>query len=912
MKYADSVTRTFQQYSSPEWRNAYANAAPGKFVDYQDPTYLGFYVKFYGLGPDGTGERPIGDTGNFVPLDEFPGGLFYHEDHPDSAIRYLKNIGEYTRAQMLREFVMGMKKLSDELPWYFVKVSGLDAIWQIKKADSFRGKDLKLAFELLESIDLKVTYLMDLYRKAAFDSVYMRWMLPQNLRTFEMDLVITEIRSMQRPAPLTSNDPSIAMDDSSDSFRNRLRTDASSLTTAANVPGLSEAALQNFIADNVPNTQAASTLSNAVISAAGRDFGAYSSYPILMRNFNELATFLVFNFSQCEFEPWEEAPPYLSTVGKTAETMATGKMTISTPIVREFNTYGLLGAVLEDTMYNTSRTKSEAEKLFPAGAGGNANSATVPASELGYLEGIKKEGFNLSKQTSNQRNLRGENAGGFAGQLLEGIGNTVAAAATSGLQSTLARNLLGNVFQNAFEPKVAQDIANKVVLESPEIIQKLLGEVALSSYGAEVEGAPQPKTADLIAPPKPQSAPANVTLVSPEIKTPESSKVEFESVTQNNIGSGKVDLQAPPTGPVLSAKVDFESTGATLAGSTGKAELSGIGSLDGNTGKVDLESGNTKQLIGSTGKAELSGIGSLDGALSKTELVSPPISESASGSVDLIAPPLNTDAATSVNLTAPPTTAASSSNVNLVEPPVSESTNKNVELTSPSTNESPSSKVELQGQGTLEGASSNVELETPPVSTNTISTISLVAPPVSANGSSNVELEAPPVNSAGGTRIELEEPPKAIAASANVNLEAAPQSNTAATKTSLTPPPISETDPGSVELTATRTAENVPGAIELTAPKKESEAVNRKVDLQASPISKAELDNVNLESAPVQNPVLGKDVLFGADGSLSGSTGSVKLDSPPSSIVDMGTTRLESPPGQLDIDNIGNADLQEP
>jgi len=162
MKYTDSVSRSFLEYSSPAWRDAYANTPPNKFQDYQDPTYIGFYVRFKGLN-----QRPV--DGNIVGLDEWPGGLFYHEDHPDSAIKYLKNIGEYTRAQMLKEFVSGMLELSQKMPWYFTKVTGLEDIWKIEPGDSFRGKDKKIVFDTLESIDLKMTYLLDLYRKAVFD-----------------------------------------------------------------------------------------------------------------------------------------------------------------------------------------------------------------------------------------------------------------------------------------------------------------------------------------------------------------------------------------------------------------------------------------------------------------------------------------------------------------------------------------------------------------------------------------------------------------------------------------------------------------------------------------------------------------------------------------------------------------------
>jgi hypothetical protein len=268
MQFTDSVTRKFLDYSSPSWRTGYAAARPNKWKDYEDPTYIGFYVRFKELN-----QIPYGDlTGDF---DQFPGGLLYNEEHPDSAIKYLKNMGEYTRAQMLREFIGGLQNIQS-MPWFITKVSGMEEIWKINPGESFRGKEKKLSFETLESIDLKMTYLMDLYRKIVFDSVYMRWMLPQNLRTFDMELVITEIRSMQRPAGVlpATNDPAITQD-----------------------IGIFENLIQNAASNLIPNTQWASGLSNALISTLQRDPGSYSEYPVLLRSFDELATFLVFEFS---------------------------------------------------------------------------------------------------------------------------------------------------------------------------------------------------------------------------------------------------------------------------------------------------------------------------------------------------------------------------------------------------------------------------------------------------------------------------------------------------------------------------------------------------------------------------------------------------------------------------------------
>jgi hypothetical protein len=51
--------------------------------------------------------------------------------------------------------------------------------------------------ECWEGLDLKIRTLMEFYRKAAWDDVYQRWILPENMREFKMIIYVFERRTFQ-------------------------------------------------------------------------------------------------------------------------------------------------------------------------------------------------------------------------------------------------------------------------------------------------------------------------------------------------------------------------------------------------------------------------------------------------------------------------------------------------------------------------------------------------------------------------------------------------------------------------------------------------------------------------------------------------------------------------------------------
>lgn len=142
---------------------------------HEDPTYLTFFFMFD----------------------------WYSEESPllsGEAEEYLRYVaGETDRADKLARFIKILKKLNTEMPWFWQSITGLETTRQYDKmADPFRGgDDKKISIKCLESIELTVTGLMDLYRNAAYDLE--RWVevLPYNLRRFNMYVYVSEVRTFK-------------------------------------------------------------------------------------------------------------------------------------------------------------------------------------------------------------------------------------------------------------------------------------------------------------------------------------------------------------------------------------------------------------------------------------------------------------------------------------------------------------------------------------------------------------------------------------------------------------------------------------------------------------------------------------------------------------------------------------------
>lgn len=144
--------------------------------DVSDPTLLGFSVFFY--------------------FDSANSPLFYEGTDGDSAINYLRRIGEGKRANYLKKFKTDLQTLVKTRPEFFQSISGLGGLHDVPEGTTYWMNDRELTFTTLESLGLKMASIIQSYIFATWDEG-VRVMLPENLREFSMDVYVHEIRKFK-------------------------------------------------------------------------------------------------------------------------------------------------------------------------------------------------------------------------------------------------------------------------------------------------------------------------------------------------------------------------------------------------------------------------------------------------------------------------------------------------------------------------------------------------------------------------------------------------------------------------------------------------------------------------------------------------------------------------------------------
>lgn len=95
-------------------------------------------------------------------------------------------------------FISGFRKLITDYPYLLQTISGLDEAYKNNYVvkDSFRGSgDNKITINIYESLDLKVSSMLNKYFNAAYDAQYRRERLPINMRRFNCSVFVHDIRN---------------------------------------------------------------------------------------------------------------------------------------------------------------------------------------------------------------------------------------------------------------------------------------------------------------------------------------------------------------------------------------------------------------------------------------------------------------------------------------------------------------------------------------------------------------------------------------------------------------------------------------------------------------------------------------------------------------------------------------------
>ena len=177
---------------------------------YQDPTYLSFVLMFnfndkYN-SPLLSGETElylkqfIDDGSSKSPVDEKDKPLDGQEAQPKEISANQNEVNEnYSRRlEALQNFIKALKTINNEMPWYWQGLTGVDRLLKPDPLNSsWAGEEATLSIKTLESINLAISGLMELYRTAVFDEQQWKYIIPWNLRKFSMSVYVTEIRTIK-------------------------------------------------------------------------------------------------------------------------------------------------------------------------------------------------------------------------------------------------------------------------------------------------------------------------------------------------------------------------------------------------------------------------------------------------------------------------------------------------------------------------------------------------------------------------------------------------------------------------------------------------------------------------------------------------------------------------------------------
>jgi hypothetical protein len=299
----------------------------------EDPTYLGFKFVFdFGALPvnpeTGWAPSPLLRVGNYTETDGasmMPRNLFGQPQYDFaasdvvyySAYNYLlQRDGSYgrgnslKRANALKQFQILLADINNNSPWFFQSIDGLDKLEKVAHTgfqdetgfdnlDPARTAGKVLIINCLESLNLRLTALANLYNQATFDADNMRWLVPRNLRKFTMWIYVTEIRNFFKTTRLTGSSAAVAALD-----------DLSSLLTSDRNPGGSLA--------NTPEgerqplgTDAPGNAFNSFVRQVFSDSGLSNEVDAFRNQQDQsgIKPVLIYECQQCEFDfsssnPW--------------------------------------------------------------------------------------------------------------------------------------------------------------------------------------------------------------------------------------------------------------------------------------------------------------------------------------------------------------------------------------------------------------------------------------------------------------------------------------------------------------------------------------------------------------------------------------------------------------------------------
>jgi hypothetical protein len=468
--------------------------------NHEDPTYPIFHIKFQfnppeAKHPDYVTNRLLTDLEN--ESSQVP---------PESAIKYLYNVGEPERAEMLKKFNISLKNISEGTPWFFQGISGLDNLYKHGYETEQRGdrslQDVILTINTLDSIDYRITGLKDLYRKVAYDRKFRRWVLPVNMRRFRMSVMVGDYRQLA----ITEDNYSINGKQALSALRDI------DLLNGSNIGG----------------------------KLLGRVQDGALSFVKRLQWWDNHFSCIVFDCQDCEFDM--NSFGTINTLDHSKIAVQNNAFKIKVGRVLETNTYSLLEYSLSDNLIENflksenksqviTRSKNLSHVFKPKGRtwdnyqnlerekgdnkrvilddGGFSN-----ALGAGINEGLNGLGFGISDALGNGTNL-GED-GGFLGSVGDFFGDTASELAQEAL-SLATEQIASNVYGNELTRSIAGVGLGILNGDLNQVAQNFSNPALAGALGINVESSGRPVQPNLR-----DGVPSKLDLTAPSVQRSQS------------------------------------------------------------------------------------------------------------------------------------------------------------------------------------------------------------------------------------------------------------------------------------------------------------------------------------------------------------------------------------------------------
>lgn len=304
------------------------------------------------------------------------------------------NLGDHGRAAMLHNFKAALKDIEKNFPFYFKSISGLESLTNVNPSHGARLQDAEIVIECEEGLDLKITQLINMYRKIVWDDTYQRWILPDMMRYFGMRIYISEIRlfhNMERRGvftdPLTNllgNKNSPTYDFSNDKVRNAtyLPLDKKDAWETINNAVNTGTALSNaFLGANTYITKAVNYVREAeeTIGELNSGIGDIFNDIMLCNNaINDVMPTICFECHMCEFD-------IASTMGYIGELhSSTHETSAVSPLIKI-----KIGQVKEKQAYPLNKFLKSINGRYTSNINSDYN--TTPSGEMNSFSELSNE-----------------------------------------------------------------------------------------------------------------------------------------------------------------------------------------------------------------------------------------------------------------------------------------------------------------------------------------------------------------------------------------------------------------------------------------------------------------------------------------------------------------------------------------